>query len=201
MTLDRLEQRVRTAVSLPDYFRTRLHRTARRMRLAAHDDTLWYLGEILDRFGRSDRLFEYHDGAIGLRPLALLYGDAVAADSERERCQLLQRLGDLALFLGAFFPDRYARRGIHRDYFVGMGGGAYDYLAGRAPRGRHVFGELTHQFGCMIELIAEAGSRRDRMSHDEVLRLYQRWTETRSRALAGQLRALGIQLPDETGQH
>jgi len=60
-----------------------------------------------------------------LRPLALLYGDALEARNERERCLCLQQLGDTALFLYALFPERYARHGIRRDYFIGMGGGAY----------------------------------------------------------------------------
>ena len=64
-----------------------------------------------------------------LRPLALLYSDAIDANNARERCLMLQQLGDMALFLGALFPQRFTRHGILQDYFIGMGGSAYDYLA------------------------------------------------------------------------
>ena len=119
---------VRVEASLPDYFRRRLHRYARRLRPPPQEDTLWYLGEMMHRFSRSDQLFDYHDGRLGNRPLALLYGDAKAASDLRQRCLLLQRLGDLALFLGAFFPERYARRGIRRDYFVGINMISFVYM-------------------------------------------------------------------------
>ena len=193
---------IRTETSLLDFFRRRLHRSAKRLQLHPHEDTLWYLGELLHRYGQSDQLFDYAEGQMTLRPLALLYGDAQATVNERERCLLLQRLGDLALFLGAFFPQRYARKGIRRDYFIGMGGGAYDYLSGRAPSQRHIFRELTERFGQMIELLAEAGARKSRIDHVEVLRLYGRWRESGDPVIARQLRALGIDLDgQQAGSH
>ncbi len=201
MPFDQPECHVRAEPSLLDYFRRRLHRCAEQMHLTPHDDTLWYLGTLLERFGRSDQLFEYHEGSRRMQALALLYKDAYETPDQHQRCQLLQRLGDLALFLGAFFPERYARRGIRRDYFVGMGGGAYDYLSEHLPRQRHIFHELTWQFGRMIELVAKAGDRRSRLGHDEILHLYARWVETGSPALASQLRDLGIQLPENRQHH
>jgi hypothetical protein len=194
-------RRLQAESSLPNFFRLRLGRLVERFNLHPHDDTLWYLGNLLHRFGHSDQLFEYYEGRRALRPLALLYGDAQTASCERERCLLLQRLGDLALFLGAFFPERYARRGIRRDYFIGMGGGAYDYLADRAPQHRHVFLELTHHFTQMLELVAAAGSRQGRLEHGEILSLYARWVESGNQNLARQLQAIGIQLPEKPGNH
>jgi hypothetical protein len=201
MTYWQNERRVRTVSSLPDYFRKMLHRSAQRLRLRPHEDTLWYLVNLLDRFAHSEQFFEYRNGQYGLQPLALLYGEAFEASTERERCQLLQRLGDLSLFLGAIFPERYAKRGISRDYFVGMGGGAYDYLSERAPGQRHIFDELTRQFTRMLELISDAATRRNSLSHDEVLQLYTRWRETGNPKIAAQLRALDIDLPAGSHSH
>jgi hypothetical protein len=186
---------VRVETSLPDYFRRRLHRYAGRLRPPPQEDTLWYLGEMMHRFSRSDHFFDYHEGRPGNRPLALLYGDAHAAANQRERCLLLQRLGDMALFLGAFFPERYARRGIRRDYFVGMGSAAYDYLAGQARQNRHIYRELTRSFVHMLELVAHAGGRDREQSNEELLRLYARWLESGDASLAEQLRRFGV-MPD-----
>ncbi|MEJ2535069.1 MAG: hypothetical protein P8008_06290, partial [Gammaproteobacteria bacterium] len=108
--------------SLSHFFMRRLRRCAESLGHWPQEDTFWYLGSLQDRFGRSDAVFCYEEGRLTLRPLAQLYGDAREAASERERCVLLRQLGDLALFLGALFPQRFARRGIGRDYFVGMGG-------------------------------------------------------------------------------
>jgi len=180
--------------SLAHYFRQRLSDYAKRFRPSPHEDTCWYLGSVLDRFGRSERLFAYEDGRLTLRPLAQLYGDAIEARNEQERCLVLQQLGDMALFLGAVFPERYARHGIRRDYFIGMGGGAYDYLADNARRNRHIFAELAGAFSRMLEMVADACSRTRHSSAEDVIALYQRWLTSRDPVAEKQLRALGIAL-------
>jgi len=183
-----------TETSLGDYFRKRLTQYARKLRPPPQEDTCWYLGSLLDRFGRSEYLFNYKDGETTLRPLALLYSDAVNARNEYERCLLLQHLGDLALFLGALFPKRLARYGIHQDYFVGMGGSAYDYLADNARQNRHIFAELASYFVRMVEMVSDACTRRDTASATDILGLYQRWLETGDSLTGRQLEVLGIDL-------
>jgi hypothetical protein len=183
------------APSLADYFRQRLTAHAQRLRPPPQEDTCWYLGSLLERFGRSDRLFAYASGRMTLKPLAELYGDALEANTERERCLLLQHLGDLALFLGALFPERFERRGISRDYFVGMGGGAYDYLADNAPRNGHIFAELAATFTRMLDMVANAcARRREAPDAEELLALYRKWIAEPDRATEARLRAHGIDL-------
>jgi len=183
-----------TETSLSTYFRERLTRYAQRFRPPPHEDTCWYLGSLLERFGRSEQLFAYQDGQMALRPLAMLYSDAIEADNSRERCLMLQQLGDMALFLGALFPERFTRQGIVQDYFIGMGGSAYDYLADNARENRHIFAELANTFTRMLEMVANACSRGQRLTTEEVLVLYQRWLNTRDPIIENQLRALGIEL-------
>ena len=189
-----IEQVPVTETSLSNYFSKRLHRYAERFQPPPHEDTCWYLGNLLDRLGRSEQLYTYEDGQLTLRPLALLYGDAVEARNERERCLLLQQLGDMALFLGALFPERFERRGIRQDYFIGMGGGAYDYLADNARHSRHIFAELANTFTRMLEMVADACSRTQQLGTEEILALYQRWMRSRDPVIARQLHALGIEL-------
>jgi hypothetical protein len=193
MSTDSLHQPI-TETSLSSYFSQRLTRYARRFRSPPHEDTCWYLGSLLERFGRSEQLFSFQDGHMTLRPLALLYSDAIETDNTRERCLMLQQLGDMALFLGALFPERFTRRGILQDYVVGMGGSAYDYLADNARTNRHIFAELANTFTLMLEMVANACSRRHRLTTEEVLALYQRWLSTRDPVIENQLRALGIEL-------
>ncbi|KEA63976.1 hypothetical protein ADIMK_1711 [Marinobacterium lacunae] len=179
------------------YFREQLLEESKRH---PNEDTRWYLGSLLERFSRNDALFSYQDGDFGIRPLALLYDDAQQCTQERERCQLLRQLGDQALFLGALFPEHYARKGIQRDYFVGMGGGAYDYLASHALEMRHIFAELAARFAQMLELIARICRRYRHFSASEIMALYQRWQRTGNPALATQLQAMGVtleRLPDQ----
>jgi hypothetical protein len=193
MRFDQQQQPI-TETSLSSYFSKRLTRYARRFRPPPHEDTCWYLGSLLERFGRSEQLFAYQDGQMMLRPLALLYSDAIQADNARERCLMLQQLGDMALFLGALFPERFTRHGILQDYFIGMGGSAYDYLADNAKANRHIFAELANTFTRMLEMVANACSRTQHLTTEEVLALYQRWLSTRDPVIENQLRALGIEL-------
>ncbi len=193
MRLDPQQQPI-TETSLSSYFNKRLNRYAKRFRPPPHEDTCWYLGSLLERFGRSEQLFAYQDGQMMLRPLALLYSDAIEADNTRERCLILQQLGDMALFLGALFPERFTRHGILQDYFIGMGGSAYDYLADNARANRHIFAELANTFTRMLEMVANACSNTQRLTTEEVLALYQRWLSTRDPVIESQLRALGIEL-------
>lgn len=188
--------------SLSDYFTERLSEQAQRLDPPPLDETCCYLGAMLGRFGRSDRFFAWEDGRMTLRPLAQLYGDAVEARDETERCLLLQQLGDMALFLGALFPRRYARHGIRRDYFVGMGGSAYDYLADNARRGREVFAELANTFTRMLEMVEEVCAEDAAGASDEdVLALYRSWLEDRDPLTERRLRTLGIEVRGDERLH
>ena len=187
--------------SLELYFSEQLSEHGQRLRPPPNEDTLWYLSMLLTRFSRSDALFAYDAGEYGLRPLALLYGDALEAEDDQQRCLFLQQLGDMALFLGALFPDRFSRRGIRQDYIVGMGGGAYDYLAGNARANRHVFAELGAMFGRLLELVSAACSAATELSNETVLSIYRRWAQTGDPLLARQLRQLGITVEDSARVH
>lgn len=180
--------------TLGDYFRECLADCAGVLEPRPDDDTLWYVGSVLARLGDSRQLFSYQDGQLTLRPLALLYKDAHEAPGGRERCLILRQLGDQALFVGALFAERYARRGLRQDYFVGMGGGAYDYLADNARSHRHAFAELAERFAAFLDLVARACTRKLGDNVEDLLALYQRWQATGNPRLARQLRALGISL-------
>jgi len=178
--------------SLSAYFHRRLTQLSRLLEPPPHSDTVWYLGHMLARLGDSRAVFSYHDGQLSLRPLALLYQDARIASNNRERCLILRQLGDLALFIGALFPESYRRKGLRQDYFIGMGGGAYDYLSENAPSNHHIFAELSHAFGSMLRLIADCCSEQDSFAAGDIVQLYERWQATGNPAIERQLKALGV---------
>ena len=187
--------------TLSDYFRERLHEAGGDLAQRPHDDTLWYMGDMLARLGKSDQLFSYEEGEVGIRPLALLYQDAHEAGNAHERCLLLRQLGDVALFVGALFPENYARRGILKDYFIGMGGGAYSYLSENARQNRHIFSELASMFVHLLELVAKVCARQKLFDYTDVLTLYERWRQNGDPRLGQQLQALGIAVPSTGPSH
>lgn len=178
--------------TLVDYFSQRIQEYGEQISPPPQEDTIWYMSSVLARFGDSEQLFSYDNGEVSIRPLALLYKDALESQQHHERCLILRHLGDLALFLGALFPERYAKRGVLKDYFVGMGGSAYSYLSENARQNRHIFRELAATFAKMLELIARACSREQAFDASDVLQLYRRYQQSGDPYLAEQLRSLGI---------
>lgn len=144
------------------YFHEALRGAARQHRLRADAATHHYLTLMLSHFARSEQVFDFDRQRWHLRPLALLYGDALAANSEHERRLWLQRLGDLALFVGGLFAGRLSRRFCDLDYCMAMGGNAYAYLGGRrgGERGAaDVFSELARDFPRFVDVVATVTGR------------------------------------------
>lgn len=198
---------LRTEPTLLAYFHDALHAASRHQQLAASDATLHYLSRLLTDYAHSDRLFDDTAEGRRLQPLARLYGQALEAPTPRERRLLLQRLGDLALFVGGLFGGRLQRRLVDLDYCVRMGTGAYGHLGelperAAAPQAlRTVFQELAQGFGHFVGVLAEIGARRDGAQSD-ILELYALWERSRDPRLAERLRALGLTpLPTTRRQH
>lgn len=151
---------------LGEYFHDAVHTAARQCGVSADQSTLHYLVLLLCQYARSERVFDYSDQRLQLRPLALLYGEALEARSQRERRLWLQRLGDLALFVGGWFAGRLSRHFQDLDYCVAMGGNAYGYLnqTAQQPGDRAmatVFGELADGFDRFVDLVAVVTRRRE----------------------------------------
>ena len=199
MIVDPVQEPI-TETSLSLYFKNRLTRFAKNLSPPPHEDTCWYIGSMLERFGRSEELFTYSEGRLDLRPLALLYFDARECSDRRERCLLLQQLGDMALFLGALFPERFRRRGIQQDYVAGMGGGAYDYLADNARHNRHIYAELSSAFNQMLAMVANACSR-THFSARDIIGLYRHWQATGDPSAISRLQSLGLAVSDGDNIH
>lgn len=186
-----------TEGNLQAFFHQSITDAARSRQLPAGDATLHYLTHLLADFAQADRLFDHTPAGPKLRPLAVLYSDALCAPSVTERRLWLQRLGDLALFIAGWFSGRLSRRLTDIDYCIAMGGNAYGYLhdtADGSPRDRalgEIFGELAHGFDRFVELLASITGRQAGGDAD-MLELYERWLATGSPFLARQLQALGV---------
>lgn len=186
-----------TEGNLQAFFHQSITDAARSRQLAAGDATLHYLTHLLADYAQADRLFDQTPAGPKMRPLAVLYSDALCAPTVTERRLWLQRLGDLALFIAGWFSGRLSRRLTDIDYCIAMGGNAYGYLhdtADGSPRDRalgEIFGELAHGFDRFVELLASI-TRRNVGADADMLALYEHWLATGSPFLARRLQALGI---------
>lgn len=191
-----------TERSLSGYFHSALGRAAQRQGHQPQEATLWYLTDLLTRYSRSEEFFDANTGRSGLRPLALMYGEAMHAGSEGERHRLLQRLGDVALFVAGLFHQSLARRAVRREYVVTMGGGAYAYLAENSPHDLAIYDELAGHFVRFVNMLSELiHGHREQFDSADILNLYSLWNDTGNSQARRQLQSLGIALADGKTQH
>lgn len=198
MVADPRDEQLITETSLEEYFQSSVSDALDNQNVEAGADTVHYVVNLLTSFSRADRLFEQTPDGMMIRPLALLYADALAGSTTDERNRALRRLGDVALFISGVFSDSLNRRVVDIDYYVSMGGSAYSYLSdtlrissgGRAMSS--IFHELASKFVAFVDVLGEVSEGTNQNDID-VLRQYELWLRTGSKRAAKRLAAAGIQ--------
>jgi len=193
---------IQPVASLKEFFRDALHDALSNQHVAVEDQTEHYVVNLLTLFSDPEALFERqpNDAASrsGLKPLAVMLGEALEAPTHEARCRGLQRLGDVSLFIAGFFSAGFARKLVDIDYHIAMGGRAYGTLAETCPpaRGRtlrQVFGELAAKFVPVVDALNEISESSYQHSDRDRLRLYELWVKTGSERSRRLLRKLGIE--------
>ncbi len=183
--------------NLTEFFRDGLTRALAHQQVSLGEHTSHYVVSLLVLYSRT----EVSHGA--MRPgqrwgsLVELLTQASTASSSAEREALLQRLGDISLFVAGFFAHGFERRLVDVDYHIAMGGRAYGTLATAPIRGPRrtlcgVFGELARKFQPVVDAIGEISDAARVWGPTDVLRLYELWLKTGSRRAQGLLRQLGV---------
>jgi hypothetical protein len=197
---------IQPVASLKEFFRDALHDALSHQRVAVDDHTEHYVVNLLTLFSDADALFERDAGPgpqrseqrAGLKPLAVMLGEALEAPTHEARFRGLQRLGDVSLFIAGFFSAGFTRKLVDVDYHIAMGGRAYGTLAencgpARARTLRQVFAELAAKFTPMVDALNEISESSYQHSDRDRLRLYELWVKTGSERSRSLLRKLGIE--------
>jgi len=193
---------IQPVASLKEFFRDALHDALSHQHVAVEDQTEHYVVNLLTLFSNPDALYERQsDDAAqrsGLKPLAMMLGEALEAPTHEARCRGLQRLGDVSLFIAGFFSAGFARKLVDVDYHIAMGGRAYGTLAesvapARGRTLREVFAELAAKFVPVVDALNEISESSYQHSDRDRLRLYELWVKTGSERSRRLLRKLGIE--------
>jgi hypothetical protein len=187
-----------TAVSnLVEFFQDAFAKALAHQHVSLDEHTSHYVVSLLALYSRTE--VSHRDMRPGQRWVSLseLLAQASAAPSCTEREALLQRLGDVSLFVAGFFAHGFERRLVDVDYHVAMGGRAYGTLAAAHISGPRrtlcgVFGELARKFQGVVDAIGEISDTARLWEPNDVLRLYELWLKTGSRRAQGLLRRLGV---------
>ncbi len=199
MAIDYVAGQLITGMNVTEYFRDSVTSALSHQQVDAGEETVFYVVNLLSYYTRADRLFSHSEDGMLLRPLALMYAEALEANSVVERQNALRRLGDVALVVSGLFAASFSQKLVDVDYYIAMGGGAYGYLSDLSEGQAHarlfktIFGELSAKFQTFVDVLAEVSENAHLGSQSDILRLYEIWMRTGSPRAAGHLRRLGIE--------
>ena len=185
--------------NLQEFFHDSINDVVTRQRIEIDPHAAHYVVNLLTIFARSNELYEDHAEHYGLRPLALMLAEAADTDRLDHRNYLLQRIGDVALFIAGFFADGLAGKAVDLDYYIYMGGNAYDSLSDEIRgtfRGRAfapVYKELSVKFQVLVDVLNEVADGARESSDVDLLRTYEVWLKTGSRRAEALLRQSGVE--------
>src|SRR5204863_4772518 len=150
----------------------------------ARDLTSFYIVQLLAGFAERPVSM----GTDVSTPLGFRLARALDAGGIRQRISL-KEIGDLALFISGFFSDSLNRKLVDVDYYVSIGGSAYNALSRvETDTFSPVFAELAEKFVGFVDVLSEVSERTSCASNADLLRLYEKWLKTGSRR-SGQLLA------------
>ena len=180
---------MQTSNSLSSYFRTEVDYAVRTEGLKTGELTETYLAQLLA---------DYAAQPVNHEPLTLRLMEAMS-EPPREQRQHLREIGDTSLFVSGFWGESLERKWVDVDYYIGMGGSAYERLS-RLTRSNEpysaVFAELASNFDRFVEVLMTVRQRTTRSRNpSDLLRLYERWMRTRSRWAGRRLAEAGVLPP------
>jgi len=173
--------------SAVEYFKELVDEALARQRVVAGELTAFYVVHLLAIFVRRPDTPQSDGGwPNDSEPLALRLVQALESGGMRQRSSL-REIGDLSLFVSGFFSDSLNRKLVDVDYYVAIGGHAYNALSRQeADHLAPVFAELGEKFVGFVDVLSEVSERTFCASNADLLRLYEKWLKTGSRR-SGQL--------------
>ena len=168
--------------SAVEYFKEMVEEALMHQGLATQELTAFYVVQLLTSFLQRPVPGDNVDEA----PLAVRLARAFESGGAQQRASLRQ-IGDAALFVSGFFSDSLSRKLVDVDYYVSIGGCAYNTLSRvETDTFSTVFAELGEKFVGFVDVLSEVSERASCSSNADLLRLYEKWVKTGSRR-SGQL--------------
>ena len=193
-----VKQDINILLSPRDYFDQVLDDAFYARKIKTESNVKGYLIEVLEHYLDAQNLFESDQkDEFGKRKpttLAELYLTAANADL-RQKIELLKKLGDKSLYISGFFGDSLQRKIVDLDYYVNMGGSAYDTLSKTVDKRdplRDVFETISRRFVDFVEALTYISQNAMVSNNQSLLRLYDRYLQTGSTLAKEKLLEMGI---------
>ena len=191
--------RIHPVANLQEFFKDSVADAMEKQGVAADDHTAYYVVNLLTLFARAEKLYDRRTA----RPRSAAARAAARGGRGHARPPSAQRACCTASAIRrcsspASSATAFARKLVDVDYYIDMGGAAYGRLSDNVrgtSRGRAfgtVFAELAEKFRDFVDVLAEIRDSGEAAAID-VLRLYEVWLRTGSRARRTALREPGIE--------
>jgi hypothetical protein len=162
--------------SAVEYFKELVDGALSHQGLATQELTAYYVVQLLASFMQRNLAASRDDQT----PLAVRLGRALDSAGVQQRATL-KEIGDVSLFVSGFFADSLTRKLVDVDYYISIGGCAYNALSRvETDSFAAVFAELGEKFVGFVDVLSEVSERTSCASNADLLRLYEKWLRTGS---------------------
>lgn len=183
-------------VNPSEYFQGAVSGAVANLRLQVSEHAQHYLVQLLGHFITTENFVPTDLEGRPAETLTQQLALALEQEQSEARAQRLRQLGDYSLYVAGFFSDSLSRKLVDVDYYIGMGGAAYENAARLQEKKARaeLFLELARKFPKFVEVLSQisddTGFNPD--SHRDLLRVYDLWLKTGAKKFANQLVKAGI---------
>ena len=173
-----MEKTIVTSKSVTGFFSDLLEEVLQGQDVQLSDASTAYLVHVVSGF--TDQAVLHNQNSpeeSGPPALFRLYEKAVSAPP-REQFEAYRHLGDVSLFVSSFFAPHVERSVVSFEYYIQMGGGAYDRAASldRTGKMRPLMRQLSEKFSRVVELLTQLAEKTSLPICRDLANLYDRWS-------------------------
>lgn len=194
-----------TLVTEPrEFFYQQITQALQELRVSAIPETEFYLVNLLNQFMSADNLYARDaQGHTKEEPLAVMLKEALETPASSHQRVMFRHVGDISLYTAGYFQESLHRKSAPIDYYITLGGQAYQHVARREDLGarQKMFEELAAKFAEFVDVLSRVGEKTNFLAKNErdLLRVYEIWLKTKSERAAKALQEAGISPVDPTG--
>lgn len=182
-----------------EYFQGAVAGAVASLKLKVSEHSQVYLAQLLGQFINVENLYPLDSEGNKAETLTEQLAVALEQETHEQRVVRLRKLGDFSLYVAGFFSDSFNRKLIDVDYYIGMGGAAYESVALMEEKKSksQLFMELSKRFPDFVEVLGQISEESGfNLANDkDLLRMYDLYLKTGSDRKAKQLAKAGIVAP------
>jgi len=171
-----------TTKSVEGFFSDLLHEVLSKESVQLSEASSAYLVQLVSGFVQPEALHvRGRSQESGTPALFRLYETAVTA-APAEQFEAYRKLGDISLFVSSFFAPQVEKSVVSFDYYMQMGGGAYDRAASLDRTGNMgpMMKQLARKFTRVVEVLTRIAEKTTLPLRRDLATLYERWARNPS---------------------